>query len=579
MNKRKKTRVMIEFIVKRLMVHWKYLVMSLISLTLVALMQFITPQINKTIFDEVIINKDYRMLVIQIGLLLGVTIVLGLLNYISSYFMTYLSQKTLISFKNDIYKHLLHQDFNFFETSQTGDLMTRLNSDVRTLQDLISSSTLSLFASVFTFVIVLIFMFIQNWVMSLLIILTFPILFYLNKTYSRKMKATHRKSRTMSSKVSNHLQTSLSSVLLIKNFALENENIKNYEALNQESFDYTLESTKLSSKFSPLISFVTTLGTAIVLGFGSYLVMEGSVSVGEIIAFQAYLRMIQTPIRSFASMGNKIQQALVSFERIEELLDVEAKIVSKDNAEAFPRLDSGIVFSDVNFAYDTGAQVLSNINFELKHGEVTALVGSSGSGKSTLTKLMSRLYDPSSGDITVDGYSLKDLDLHDLRNHVGIVSQDIQLIDGTLRDNILLSDQGADEAKLREVCTQANIMDFIDSLPNGFDTQVGERGIKLSGGQKQRISIARVFLKDAPILILDEATASLDNESEKAIQMSLDALIESKTCLVIAHRLSTIHKANTIVVLDHGKIIEQGNHNELLKTKGRYHDLYQAQFA
>lgn len=570
---------MIPFLLKRLLVEWKYLVLSIISLILIALMQFITPQINKTIFDEVIINKDLSLLSSQIALLLGVTLLLGLLNYFSSYVMTYLSQSTLISFKNDIYQHLLNQDFKFFETSKTGDLMTRINSDVRTIQDLISSSSLSLVASIFTFVLVLSFMFAQNWQMSLLIVMTFPVLFSLNKTYARKMKATHRKSRTLGSKVSQHLQTSLSSVLLIKNFTLEKSSLQEYKDLNQESFDYSLEATKLSSKFNPMINFVTTLATAIVLGYGSYSVIKGTMTSGEVIAYLAYLRMIQGPIRSFSSMSNKIQQASVSFERIRELLDVEASIVSKENAQAVPMLKEGISFSNVGFSYDNNKEILKNINLRLNHGQVTALVGSSGSGKSTLTKLLSRLYDPSSGDILIEGLSLKDLNLEDLRNHVGIVSQDIQLIDGSLRDNILLGDANASEEDLIRVTQFAQIYDFIQSLPQGFDTQVGERGIKLSGGEKQRISIARVFLKNAPILILDEATASLDNESERGVQKALDTLIKDKTCLVIAHRLSTIHNAHKIVVMDHGAIVEEGSHKELIKKKGRYNDLYQAQFA
>lgn len=579
MTKNKPAKGMMPFLLKRLLVEWKYLVLSIISLILIALMQFITPQINKTIFDEVIINKDLSLLSSQIALLLGVTLLLGLLNYFSSYVMTYLSQSTLISFKNDIYQHLLNQDFKFFETSKTGDLMTRINSDVRTIQDLISSSSLSLVASIFTFVLVLSFMFAQNWQMSLLIVMTFPVLFSLNKTYARKMKATHRKSRTLGSKVSQHLQTSLSSVLLIKNFTLEKSSLQEYKDLNQESFDYSLEATKLSSKFNPMINFVTTLATAIVLGYGSYSVIKGTMTSGEVIAYLAYLRMIQGPIRSFSSMSNKIQQASVSFERIRELLDVEASIVSKENAQAVPMLKEGISFSNVGFSYDNNKEILKNINLRLNHGQVTALVGSSGSGKSTLTKLLSRLYDPSSGDILIEGLSLKDLNLKDLRNHVGIVSQDIQLIDGSLRDNILLGDANASEEDLIRVTQFAQIYDFIQSLPQGFDTQVGERGIKLSGGEKQRISIARVFLKNAPILILDEATASLDNESERGVQKALDTLIKDKTCLVIAHRLSTIHNADKIVVMDHGAIVEEGSHKELIKKKGRYNDLYQAQFA
>ena len=567
---------LLKYLAKHLKSFRRSIVILLITLASVSYLQFLQPQIIKNVIDKAIPYNDKKLLVILVITYLLFTILLGVFNYVNSILMVKISQSSITKLRNELFNHILSQDYAFFEDAKTGDLMTRLNTDIRSIQSLISTQSLSFITNSIQFVVILVFMFMMDFKLSLLVSLSFPLVYFLNKSFTKKMRQNYRKLRTLSSQMSNHLQTSLSSMELIKNFNTKELHSEDYENLNELSLQQNIRVSSLSAKLSPVISFVNTLAISSVWLYGALKVMDNTFSIGDITAYLSYLSMAQAPIRSFAGLANRFEEAKVSFERIEEILQVTPDITDHKDAVIFSPGD--IKFNNVSFAYKTSNEVLKNINLRIKENETTALVGSSGSGKTSLIKLVSRLYEPTKGKITINDIDLDKIKIKSLRDKIAIVSQDIILLDGTIKENIIYGQDKISHEELERACANAEILDFINSLDDKFDTQIGERGIKLSGGQKQRIALARIFLKDADIIILDEATAALDNKTEKAIQETLDRLTQNKTTLVIAHRLSTIANADTIYVLEDGEISESGNHQELLNQNGVYAELYNSQF-
>ncbi|CAM3323267.1 ABC transporter ATP-binding protein [Vagococcus fessus] len=569
---------MLSFVFKKVYKEWKVILVSLVALVLIALVEFSIPQVTQTIIDDIIPAKSKSLLFQAIFWLGFLTVSLNILSYISTYLMSKISQEAVAELKQDLYGHVLEQDLTYFETQKTGDLMTRLTSDVRTIQDLISPSTLKIISNIVTFTLVLGFLFYTDWKLSLMIAVTFPMLYVVNDFFSKRMKANFRKVRESSARFNNHLQMTLTSILMIKNSATEPFEEERLKEVNEEVKSNQLQATKTQALFSPSMDLVNFLGVAIVLTYGTLKIFDGDLTVGSMMSYLAYLKLLQNPIRSMTQMISRFQQALVSYERLMDIYDSEPRVVTTDDAVEIQRLEKGITFDNVSFHYLEGNKVLTDLNFTIPKGKLVALVGSSGSGKTTVTRLLSRLYDPTAGSIKIDNHDLKEIEIESLRQAIGIVSQDIELMDGSVRDNITYGIFDKSEDDLLKAIDAARLTEFVEDLPQGLETQIGERGMKLSGGQKQRLAIARVFLKNAPILILDEATAALDNESERFIQQSLEELLEQKTALVIAHRLSTIHHADTILVMEKGQIVESGNHQELMAQAGRYETLYSAQF-
>lgn len=420
--------------------------------------------------------------------------------------------------------------------------------------------------------------------MALAVSLTFPFIFLVVRIFRTRIRNSYRKARQSQALMTNQLQNTLTEIQLIKSYTTEDLETNRFSKLANMNKDNIIEATRNQAIFSPLINFIEYLGTAIVLLLGTLFVFKKQLTLGELVAYLSYVGILQSPISSFSRLLNQFQQSLVSYGRIMDIMALKPQIVDTPSAVNFPKIKDGVQFDHVTFTYDVDSPEASqkpairDVSFRIPFGEQTALVGHSGAGKSTLTELLDRLYDIDSGKITFDGVSIKDIKLRSLRQNIAIVSQDIFIIDGTIGDNIKYGTHGATQDQLWEVAKLADIDIFIKGLPDQMKTQVGERGIKLSGGQKQRIAIARALLKDAQIVVLDEATASLDNESEKTIQHALENLMEQRTSLVIAHRLSTIHNANQILVVDDGKIVEQGTHTSLMAQDGYYKQLYEAQF-
>lgn len=577
--KRSTTWRMLAFFWRQLADMKRQLIRIIVALVGVAGAQYAIPRLSQYVIDRVIPSRAVSTLVLTIFLALGLTALAGLLNALSTYWIGQVSLSAIARMRDALFRHTLGLDMHYFKTSKTGDLMVVLTSDVNTLQRLISSNTLGLFGSMLSFFVVLVLMLIQNWQLTALILLTFPVLFVLNNIFVRRIRAAYRRVRTSSGVMNNQIQQALTSIGLIKSFTTEKATANTFENVNEQNRDNQLTATRLGATFSPITDFVNYLGTAIILGFGAFQVMHGQFTVGLIVAYTAYLGILQAPIRQVTGLIQQLQQATVSFERIETLQAAVPRVVSPPNAIKLARFHDRIQFDHVGFSYDPSVPVLKNIDFSLAKEQVIALVGSSGAGKTTITNLLDRFYDPTEGKITLDGVDLRQADLESLRQQIAIVSQDVILLDGTIKENLEYGTPNASEAAIWQAAEAANIATFIRELPDGLATQVGERGIRLSGGQKQRIAIARVFLKNAPIVILDEATAALDNESERFVQASFDRLMADRTSLVIAHRLSTVRHADNILVLEHGEIVESGTHDQLMAQNGRYKELYDLQFT
>ncbi|MEK5027653.1 ABC transporter ATP-binding protein [Paenibacillus sp. FSL M7-1046] len=553
---------------------WVLLMLGAVTVIAISILEFMIPQLTKEIIDQIIPEKRYYALLETGGLILLAALLLGIFNFSSSYVMTIVSQKAILQLRNKLHKHTLSLDLKFFDRNRTGDLMARLTSDVNQLQELVSADSLSIIADVITFAAIVGYLLYTDWQLALITLITLPFLFVTSRYFSLRIKSAYRAVRHISAQLNNSLQDTLSGIRMIKSFASEDAEAKQFEALSEQHRIATVFASRLSETFSPIIDWLNYVGMTSVLLFGAWQVMHGNMSVGDIVAYLAYLRLLQAPIRSFSRMITKVQQSAAAFERIQEVLATVPEVYDKEGAIVLPPVKGQIVFDDVEFAYEEGHPILQNFQLRLPCNQTTALVGSSGSGKSTIAYLIARLYDVQRGDIYIDSYPLTEVTVKSLRQQMGIVSQDVILLNGTIRENIAQ----ATEDEIKAAAHAANAHEFVSAFPMGYDTPIGERGVKLSGGQKQRLSIARAFLTNPRILILDEATAALDTESEQRIQHALSVLLPGRTCLVIAHRLSTIQNADQIVVLEHGEIVELGNHENLLRRNGRYKELYEMQF-
>lgn len=571
---------MLKFVFGSVLKRKSLLVLNMVLLLITAGLNFIVPQFTQRVIDHAVALKSVSALTAQVTLLLVTTLALGVVSFISTYLMQVLSQRSITDLRLQTYNRILKQDYDYFQSAKTGDLMVRLTSDISSLQNLISSDSFGIIGNIFTFVAVLTFFFIQDWQLALLVGITFPVLFVTIRFFRARIREAYTKVRATSSQISNQLQGTITEIELIKSYTTEDEETRRFKDIVEEQNTYQLEATRWQAIFQPLVNFINTIGTAIVLAFGGLLVIQGHLTVGELVAYLSYLALLQDPIRSFSRLLNMLQTAQVSYDRIKDIMGAVETIKNADDPQPFPSaLQKGIELENVTFSYDLERVAsLNGINLMIPAGKTTALVGRSGAGKSTLIRLLTRFYERTGGEIRFDDMKIEDIDIRNLRQHISIVSQDVTIVDGTIADNIRYGSGDVSDERLWDAAERAAVADFIRGLPDGMNTTVGERGVKLSGGQKQRLSIARALVKDAEIVILDEATAALDNESEKIIQHALDNLMTHKTTIVIAHRVSTVHNADQIVVLNDGQIVERGTHDELLAQGGTYKTLYDAQF-
>lgn len=558
--------------------HRKYLIMAVITLSVASFISFVIPQSTRIIVDDIIPSAAYHQLIwLGIGII-SLALILGILNFFSTYSMTIAGQKTIFDIRNKVFQHLQLLSLSFFDNRRTGELMSRVTNDTNMLQQLITSGVVEIFKDIFIFIVVMGYLIYVDWQLALVLFMTFPLMVFATRFFSGRMRSAYRDVQVQTANINDHLQDTFSNIKLVQSFANEAHEADEFIRRNEKNLKANISAVRLSAMYAPVIEILNYLGLAVIIVFGTFRTLEGMLSVGELVAFLVYLRMLQQPIRRFTRVVNVIQQAAASSERIFDIIDTRSEITDKDGAVQLMAKRGHVQMEKVSFMYQNSKKVLDQFSLEIPPGKTIALVGPSGAGKSTVANLIMRFYDPVEGRITFDGYDLREVTLRSLRQEIAYVTQEILLLNGTVKENIAYGKLDATDAEIERAARLAHAHEFIEKLAYGYDTPIGERGAKLSGGQKQRLSIARALLKNPKLLILDEATSSLDTESESLIQEALDVLLKHRTCLVIAHRLSTIQQADQIVVMDQGRIVEQGSHEELLARQGKYAHLYALQF-
>ncbi|HBC4919617.1 TPA: SAV1866 family putative multidrug efflux ABC transporter [Staphylococcus aureus] len=543
------------------------------------------PLLIKYAIDGVINNhalttdEKVHHLTIAIGIALFIfVIVRPPIEFIRQYLAQWTSNKILYDIRKKLYNHLQALSARFYANNQVGQVISRVINDVEQTKDFILTGLMNIWLDCITIIIALSIMFFLDVKLTLAALFIFP--FYILTVYvffGRLRKLTRERSQPLA-EVQGFLHERVQGISVVKSFAIEDNEAKNFDKKNTNFLTRALKHTRWNAYSFAAINTVTDIGPIIVIGVGAYLAISGSITVGTLAAFVGYLELLFGPLRRLVASFTTLTQSFASMDRVFQLIDEDYDIKNGVGAQPIEIKQGRIDIDHVSFQYnDNEAPILKDINLSIEKGETVAFVGMSGGGKSTLINLIPRFYDVTSGQILIDGHNIKDFLTGSLRNQIGLVQQDNILFSDTVKENILLGRPTATDEEVVEAAKMANAHDFIMNLPQGYDTEVGERGVKLSGGQKQRLSIARIFLNNPPILILDEATSALDLESESIIQEALDVLSKDRTTLIVAHRLSTITHADKIVVIENGHIVETGTHRELIAKQGAYEHLYSIQ--
>ncbi|NLM97402.1 MAG: ABC transporter ATP-binding protein [Halanaerobiaceae bacterium] len=501
----------------------------------------------------------------------------GIAYYGQSYLTSYVAQKAIRDIRSDLYGHLQGLSLSFFNVNKTGEIISRVTNDVGLLQNAIVNGFISVFYQFITLAGGIIYLVYLNYRLTALLLIMLPLITLIINKFNIKIRRVSKKAQIKIADISNVLQETISAVRVVKSFGREEYEYNRFREENEENFRAKVKNAQYEAVISPVVEFLAAIAFTAILWYGGFDVYHGRMAPAALITFFTVLLAISQPLTSLTKLSSTVQQALAAAERIFEILDVKNHIQEKEDPLVIEDIKGSVKFEGVFFAYKENEEVLEDINLEVNPGEVVALVGPSGAGKTTLVDLLFRFYDPDRGKIYIDEIDIKEISLASLRKHIGIVPQETVLFSGSISDNIAYGDLQASDEEIEAAARAANAHDFIMSFPEGYDTIVGERGVGLSGGQKQRIAIARAILKDAKILILDEATSALDAESEALVQDALENLMINRTTFVIAHRFSTIKRANKIVVMDKGHIVEMGDHQSLMDRKGLYYRLYQGQ--
>jgi subfamily B ATP-binding cassette protein MsbA len=559
--------------------YWGRLVAGIFLAIVVSATTGAAAWIVKPVMDDIFLSKDTTLLkILPIGFVL-IYAIKGLARYGQSYIMRSVGQKIIMKIRNELYEHIQKMPLSFFHNTPSATLMSRITNDVTMLGHVSSQVVADFFRQSFTFFILLGVTFYREWKLAAITLVVFPFIGMFIVSIGRKLKALSRKNQEKMADLNIILQETFTGNKIVKAFGMEGYENRRFMDENRKLYDISMKETKRHEMVSPLMELFGALGTGVVIWYGGYQVISGATTPGTFFSFMTALIMLYEPIKKLSTMNSVVQQSMAAAERVFEMLDAKIDIISNDGAIEIKEFKDRISFNDVWFQYNSNnGMVIKGINLTVKKGEVIALVGSSGAGKSTLVDMIPRFHDVIKGGINIDGYDIRDITLNSLRRQIGIVTQETILFNDTVKNNISYGrvDAGMDE--IHNAAESAYAHDFIMEMPSGYDTVIGERGVRLSGGQRQRLSIARAILKNPSILILDEATSSLDTESEKMVQQALENLMKERTTFVIAHRLSTVLNADRIVVIDDGRIVEMGKHNELLAHGGIYKKLYEMQF-
>ncbi len=556
--------------------HKKIFILDMLASLSVSIIAIVYPIITREMLNDLIPNRKFDLIIIFGLILLIVYLIKMGLNYFIQYYGHLMGVAMQADMRSDLFRHIQLLPFSFFDDHETGKIMTRMTSDLFEICELAHHGPENIIISFFTLGLSLAYLLTINVPLSLIVFTIIPILVFIATKIRSSYTAARRQTREATSRISGQLQTSISGVRVTKAFVNDEKEIEKFEEGNQEFQKASRDSYKAMAKYHSSTTFVVDIFNVVVLVAGGIFLYNGQIDFADYSAFVVSISLFITPINRLIGFMEQFQNGVTGFERFCEIMDIEVEKDS-ENVVELKDVKGKITFENVSYGYSEDTEVLKNISLTINPGQKFALVGPSGGGKTTICHLIPRFYEIMEGKIFIDDLEIRDVSRESLRKNIGIVQQDVFLFNETIKNNILYGNLDASEKEVVQAAKRANIHDYIMSLPDGYDTEVGERGIKLSGGQKQRLSIARVFLKNPAILILDEATSALDNATEIMIQNSLDELCKGRTTIVVAHRLSTIKNADEIAVIDHGKIVEQGSHETLLENDGVYAKLYSQQ--
>ena len=531
----------------------------------------------KPAFDKVMINKDLRLLYLLPPAIIIVSILKGATSYARDYFMGFVGQKVVNDIRDRLYSHVASLSFSFFTRTPTGVIMSRITNDVNLVQGALTRAPSSFVQGLTTMIALTGYILYLNWRLASFTLIVLPLAGLAFSRFSRRFRKTSVQMQEQMGGLTIHLHETIAGMRIVKAFGMEGYESERFAQRNKSLFNSLMRSIKTTALSHPVMEVVSMLGTSLVLFFGGYWIIRGSMTVGEFLSFMTALVFFYRPLKELNGINNMLQDGIAAAQRIFEVLDTQPEIREQPGAVTISRNFASISFRNVSFRYEE-ALVLKDIDFTVSAGETIAIVGKSGGGKTTLVNLLPRFYDVTSGGILIDGQDIRSATIDSIRSCMAMVTQQTILFNDTVRSNIAYGSAGKSEQDIVLAARAAQADRFVRDLPQGYDTVIGESGVKLSGGQRQRIAIARAILRDAPILILDEATSSLDTESEREVQKALDTLMQGRTSFVIAHRLSTIMNADRIIVLKDGRIVEQGSHEELLARVGEYKNLYDQQF-
>jgi ATP-binding cassette subfamily B protein len=589
--------------------YWRSIVLMLVVILVTSLIELVPPLLYRDLIDNVLPNRNYsRLNLLALGMI-GIPITSGLLGVGQRYLSARMGEGIIFDLRQALYAHLQRMPIRFFTHTRSGEIISRFNNDVVGAQSAVTGTLPNVVTNVITLASTLGVMISIEWRLALLSVAVLPLFLLPARRVGRILRTIRRRAMEYNADMSSLISETLgiNGALLVKTFGRQRQEVARFRETNRNVRDIGVRRALIGRWFFMGLGIAGAIGTALIYWVGGRLVLGGAITVGTIVAFAAYLTRLYGPISSLSNVQVEFAQSMVSFERVFEYLDLPMEIEDRPNAVELDSVAGRVCFEGVSFSYlvedalpepaspDPGKDgdraeeamgmiasrrwALRDLSFEIQPGQLAALVGPSGAGKTTVTYLLPRLYDPTEGCITLDGHDLRDVTQESLAQQMGMVTQETYLFHDTVRTNLLYARPGASQEELEAACRAANIHDFIAGLPDGYDTVVGERGYRLSGGEKQRLAIARVILKDPRLLILDEATSHLDSHSEALIQAALEPLFEGRTSLVIAHRLSTILAADKILVLDEGRLVEEGTHAELLARGGLYANLYETQFG
>ena len=561
----------------------KRLVAGAFSVVVAAIFGLMPPYLVRIAIDEAIIPGNFELLMMVVGATAGAYLGSAIFDYAQNFFLYTFAQEAIYHLRMDTYKHLQELSLSFHSDQPTGKMMSKLSNDINRLQRFLSSTVREIIRNIAIGLLIGAVLFWMNWRLAFFTLVPIPIIGFMTYHFVGKIRPKWDAVRKSVGNVNSRLHNNISGIETIKSFVREDHELDRVEEVSNEYRQTNVESIKLWSKFFPAVGFAVSVGAIIVIGYGGYLVIQEALTIGTLIAFNGYIWQFYQPMRMLGWVTNSHQRAAASASRVFGILEEPVGISNREDTQEVGEIDGEVEFDEVTFHYgdpeeeEEESRALHEVSFKVNPGETVALVGPSGSGKTTTVNMIMRFYDPDDGAVRVDGRDIRKLDVKELRDRIGIVSQDAFLFDDDIMTNICYGDPEATDEEVKEAASKAAAHDFIENFEDGYETEVGEDGVKLSGGQKQRISIARTILNDPEILILDEATSDVDTITEVKIQKAIEELIKDRTTIMIAHDLSTARMADRIVCLEDGKVVEQGTHEELLEKDGLYKELWDMQ--